>query len=152
MSKSIKETVFEVGDEIAEKLGMFLVDASLDRENGEKFLRLYIDKEGGVTLDDCESFSRSFESEFDKVDPIDGAYCLEVNSPGVDRILKTEREFLHYTGREVDVKLYSAIDGKKEFSGILREYNSGTAVVEADGAAVEIPVSKAVYIKLMFRF
>lgn len=152
MSKSIKETVFEIGDAVAGKLGMFLVDASFDKENGEKFLRLYIDKEGGVTLDDCESFSRSFEAEFDKADPIEEAYCLEVNSPGVDRVLKTEREFLHYVGRDVDVKLYSAIDGKKEFSGVLCGYNSGTAVVKTDGADVEIPVSKAVYIKLMFRF
>ena len=152
MAKNIKETVFKVGDKVAEELGLFLVDVSFDKESGEKFLRLYIDKPQGVSLDDCEAFSRSFENEFDKLDPIDGAYCLEVNSPGVDRTLKTDREFTHYIGKEVDVKLYSAIDGKKEFSGILRGYTPGTVVVESDGISIEIPISKAVYIKLMFRF
>jgi len=152
MAKSIKEIVFEIGDETASELSMFLVDASLDKENGEKFLRLYIDKEGGVSIDDCEKFSRAFEARFDEVDPIGDAYCLEVNSPGVDRTLKSEREFLHYLGRDVDVKLYSAIDGKKEFSGKLTGYENDTAKVEVGEDILDIPVSKAVYIKLMFRF
>lgn len=152
MAKSIKETVFEIGDAVADELSMFLVDASLDKENGEKFLRLYIDKEGGVSIDDCEKFSRAFEAKFDEVDPIGDAYCLEVNSPGVDRVLKTEREFSHYIGRDVDVKLYSAIDGKKEFSGKLTGYENDIANIETGDSVLEIPVSKAVYIKLMFRF
>lgn len=152
MAKSIKETVFEIGDKVASELSMFLVDASLDKESGEKFLRLYIDKEGGVSIDDCEKFSRAFEAQFDEIDPIGDAYCLEVNSPGVDRVLKTEREFLHYLGRDVDVKLYSAIDGKKEFCGKLTGYENDTAKIEMGDNVLEIPVSKAVYIKLMFRF
>lgn len=152
MQKSIKDTVFEIGDAIAGNMNMFLVDASLDKENNEKYLRLYIDKDGGVSLDDCERFSRAFEEEFDKIDPIKDAYCLEVNSPGVDRTLKTEREFLHYVGRDVDVKLYGEIDGKKEFSARLKGFCSDIATVEADGRNIEIPLSNAVYIKLMFRF
>lgn len=152
MAKSIKETVFEIGDRVAQELSMFLVDASLDKEGNEKFLRLYIDKDGGVSIDDCEKFSRAFEVLFDELDPIGDAYCLEVNSPGVDRILKTERELLHYIGRDVDVKLYSAIDGKKEFSGNLRSFENDTAEIDVDGQIIGVPISKAVYIKLMFRF
>lgn len=152
MAVNIKKTVFEVGDKIAADLGMYLVDAELQTENGEKFLRLYIDKPDGVGIDDCESFSRAFEGAFDPLDIIDGAYCLEVSSPGVDRVLKTERELMYYRGREVEVKLYSAIDGKKEFSGILKEYVDGDAVIEADGQYINVPISRAVYIRLMFKF
>ncbi len=152
MAGSIKDIVFEIGDAVADELSMFLVDASLDKEAGEKFLRLYIDKEGGVSIDDCEKFSRAFEERFDEIDPIGDAYCLEVNSPGVDRTLKTEREFSHYLGRDVDVKLYSAIDGMKEFSGKLTAYENNTAKIDIGTKELDIPVSKAVYIKLMFRF
>ncbi len=152
MAGNIEKTVFEAGDRVAEAEGVYLVDAALEKEDGEKFLRLYIDKPGGVGIDDCERFSRAFESVFDELDAIPDAYCLEVSSPGVDRVLKTEREFLYYIGREVEVKLYSAVEGKKEFSGELTGYSDGTAVIDADGKKFEIPVSKAVYIRLLFRF
>lgn len=142
---------FEIGDVIAEKLGYFLVDAEYVTENKAKILRLYIDKEGGVGIDDCEVFSNSFGDEFDKADPISEPYCLEVSSPGADRILKTEREFNHYLGREVLVKLYAAKDGKKEFDGILSGYSDKVVTVTCGEAEVSFNLKEAVYVRLAFK-
>ena len=150
MNNAIK-TAFEIGDAIASKLGYFLVDVELVTENKSKILRLYIDKDGGVGIDDCETFSNAFGDEYDKIDPIEEAYCLEVSSPGADRILKTEREFGHYTGREVSVKLYAAKDGKKEFDGVLKGYENKKVSVESDGNMVEFDLKEAVYVRLMFK-
>lgn len=150
MASQIVKAAFETGDKIAQEQGVFLVDASFDTERGEKFLRLYIDSPSGVGLDECEAFSRAFEAEFDKIDPIDEAYCLEVSSPGADRTLKTEREFLHFRGRTVDVKLYSAADGVKEFSGVLEDFKDKSAYIKYGDKLIEVPVSKAAYIKLSF--
>lgn len=142
----------EIGDKIAEKLGMCVVDAQFKKEDGKQFLRIFIDKDGGVGIDDCEEFSRAFGDELDKTDPIDTEYILEVSSPGVDRKLKTEREFLHYIGREVDVKLYKASDGNKEFSGILTSYEDKTATIDCGGTPLKINTKDAAYIKLHFEF
>ena len=90
---------------------------------------IFIDSEDGVGIDDCETFSRAFEERFDPIDPTENEYTLEVSSPGLDRKLKTEREFKHFIGREVDVKLFSDKDGKKEFTGILTDFENGAATV-----------------------
>lgn len=151
MSK-IEDEVLSLADGLAEKLGFFVVDVEQKTEDGEKILRVYIDKEGGVGLDDCETFSRAFDAIIDEADPIPDAYNLEVSSPGLDRQLKKEREFLHYLGREVEVKLYKAIDGKKEFSGILTDYSDKTAYIETDGETVAVNPKEAAYIRLYFKF
>lgn len=152
MANKTELLALEIGDKVADKLGMTVVDAQFKKEAGKQFLRMFIDKEGGVGIDDCETFSRAFSDEIDAVDPIETEYTLEVSSPGVDRKLKTEREFLHYLGRDVDVKLFKAIDGKKEFTAILKSFNEGKAVVECGGAPLEINVKDAAYIKLHFEF
>lgn len=152
MANKTEELAYRIGDELAEEQGVFLVHAEYKREDGEYFLRLYIDKEGGVGIDDCERFSRAFSDKIDALDPIKEAYMLEVSSPGAERKLTTEREFMHYIGREVEVKLYAAKNGKKEIEGILAGFSDGTAVVEADGERCEIPAKEAVYIRLLFKF
>ena len=145
----VKET-FIIGDKIAEEQGVFLVDASFDREKDGNFLRLYIDKEGGVGIDDCERFSNAFDAQFDE-NLIKTNYCLEVSSPGVDRTLKTEREFLYYVGREVDVKLYSAVDGAKEFTAKLAGYENEKIELLIGEKKEEIQKSNVVFIKLSFK-
>ena len=132
----------------AEEHGVYIVDVSC--KGG--VLCYYIDKENGVGIDECEKFSRAVEVILDEVDPIDGEYSLEVSSPGVDRKLKKEREFLYYIGREVEVKLFAARDGVKEFSGVLKDYKNKTAVIEKEDGTVEIPVKEAAYIRLKFTF
>ena len=116
MANAIESKALEVADVVAQNLGLDVVDAEYKKEGNDKYLRIYIDQPGGVGLNECEKFSREFEKEFDKIDPIDEAYILEVSSPGVERKLKTEREFLHYIGKKVSVKLYKAINSKKEFT------------------------------------
>ncbi len=152
MANKIELLAMEIGDKIAEKLEMTVVDAEFKKEAGKQFLRMYIDKEGGIGIDDCEVFSRAFGEELDTIDPIEMEYTLEVSSPGVERKLKTEREFLHYLGREVDVKLFKALDGKKEFTGILKAFLEGVATVDCGGVPLEINVKEAAFIKLHFEF
>ena len=151
MASAIEKKVFEVGDKIAEKLNLSIVDAEYKKEDNGKVLRIYIDAENGAGLDECEKFSRAFDEEFDVLDIITEAYTLEISSPGVDRVLKTEREFNHYIGREVEVKLYKAINGKKEFMGTLKDYNENTATIACDNEDILIPIKEAVYIRLYFK-
>ncbi len=148
MANKTEQLALTLGEPIADELGVYIVDTSYS--NG--ILCYYIDCDGGVGIDKCEEFSRKVETVLDTEDIIDSEYSLEVSSPGVDRKLKTEREFLYYIGREVEVKLYAPRDGVKEFYGILKSYSDKTATVECDGADIEIPVKEAVYIRLRFIF
>lgn len=152
MANKAEQVAYEIGDVLSAQQGVFLVHAEFKKENKEYFLRLYIDKEGGVGIDDCEKFSREFSQRIDAVDPIEEAYTLEVSSPGVDRRLTTEREFCHYIGREVEAKLYAAKDGKKELCGILESFNDGIATISSDGVRYDIAPKDAVYIRLSFKF
>jgi len=142
----------EIGDRVAEVLGVSVIDAQYKKEEGRQILRLFIDKDGGVGIDDCEEFSRAFECEIDKDDPIETEYVLEVSSPGVERKLKTEREFLHYIGREVDVKLFKAVSGKKEFTATLTGYENDEISFKCGGELLKINIKEAAYVKLHFEF
>ncbi len=152
MANKIETLALEIGEGVGENTGIYVVDVSYKKTDGKNVLCFYIDKEGGVGIDDCESFSRAVEAELDRCDPIDSEYSLEVSSPGADRQLKKEREFLYYTGREVDVKLYKALNGKKEFSGILKKYENDSAAIDTDGEELIIPIKDAAYIRLHFEF
>lgn len=152
MANKTEETAILLAEPIAEELGVYVVDAEYKKLNGEYSLCVYIDRDGGVGIDDCETFSRAFEEVLDREDPIENNYVLEVSSPGVDRKLTKEREFLYYMGREVDVKLFKPIDDVKEFTGILKDFKNKTAFIECDGKMYEIPAKEAAYIKLSFRF
>ncbi len=152
MANKTEILVMEMGDAVAEKLDMSVVDVQFVKESGVRYLRIFIDKDGGVGVDDCEVFSRALGDELDSKDPIDEEYVLEVSSPGVDRKLKTEREFKHYLGREVDVKLFKADENGKEFSGVLTDYEDKVAVIEADGEKRNVNIKDAAYIKLHFEF
>lgn len=153
MKKNAVETaVIAIADKLAEQMNLFVVDVECKKEGSDRVLRIFIDKPDGVGIDDCEEFSRAVEPLIDEEDPIKEAYTLEVSSPGADRKLVWEREFLYYIGREVDVKLYKALDGKKEFTGILADYDGDEVTVSTDGTEVKVKVSEAVYIRLHFEF
>lgn len=154
MANKIEEQALVLAEKTAEEQGVYIVDVSY----GGGVLCYYIDAEGGVSIDKCEEFSRAVETVLDKEDIIENEYSLEVSSPGVDRKLKKEREFLYYCGREVEVKLYAAksiAEGSnpvKEFDGILKSYSDKKAIIETDASEVEIPLKEAVYIRLKFVF
>lgn len=114
---------------IAEK-NLELVDLEFVKEGANWYLRVYIDKEGGVDIDDCEGVSRALEAKLDTADPIEQAYILEVSSPGIDRPLKKEADFVKYRGEMIDIKLYRAMDGQKQFQGKLLGLEDGVISIE----------------------
>lgn len=152
MANATEIRALEIGEKIAGEQGVYLVDVTYKKSEEGYSLCFYIDKEGGVGIDRCEAFSAAVGDILDREDFIDNNYMLEVSSPGADRTLTKEREFLYYRGREVDVKLYKATDGGlKEFTGVLRDFSDGAADVEANGEIIKIPVKQAVYIRLSFK-
>ena len=123
----------ELLDPILAEKKFELVDIEYVKEAGNYYLRVYIDKEGGITIDDCEIVSRELGSLLDEKDPIKDPYILEVSSPGLDRPLKKEKDFKRSLGKTVELKLYQAINGTKEFEGILEDYNKDQITVQVDG-------------------
>nr|WP_315103873.1 ribosome maturation factor RimP [uncultured Catonella sp.] len=110
-----------------------LVDVEFVREGSNWFLRAYVDKEGGFTINDCEKVSREFSELLDKEDFIEESYILEISSPGLGRPLKKDKDFERSLGEEVEVKLYKAFEGQKEFSGTLETYDTETVTIGFEG-------------------
>ena len=115
---------------IAAEQGCTLWDVEYVKEAGTWFLRVYIDKEGGVSINDCEAVSRPLSDKLDEADPIEGSYTLEVSSAGANRVLKKPEHFAAFLGSEVEVRLYRPVDGKKEFTGVLEGYENGDVLLE----------------------
>ena len=115
---------------IAEQQGCTLWDVEYVKEAGTWILRVYIDKEGGVSINDCEAVSRPLSDKLDEVDPIEGSYTLEVSSAGADRVLKKPDHFAAFLGSEVEVCLYRPIEGRKEYVGVLAGYENGNVTLE----------------------
>ena len=115
---------------IATANGCEIYDVEYVKEGSDWYLRAYIDKEGGVSINDCEAVSRAFSDRLDEEDFISDAYILEVSSPGLGRTLKKDRHFEKSIGEEVELKTFKPIDGKKEFSGILKSYDKDTVTIE----------------------
>ena len=115
---------------IIEQHGFELVDVEYVKEAGTWYLRAYIDKPGGITVDDCEVVSRAFSDILDEKDYIEDTYIFEVSSPGLGRPLKKEKDFARNIGEEVEIRTYRAIDRQKEFIGILVEYDKDTVTIE----------------------
>lgn len=124
--------IYEMVKPISDELNYEIYHVEYVKENGEYYLRIYIEKEGGITLSDCEALSRRVSDLMDEKDPIPEAYFLEVSSPGLNRTLFTEAHYKRFVGREVMVKLTKAIEGKKSIKGILKEVNEENVIVEAD--------------------
>ena len=125
----VTETVAALAAPLAEGCGCSLWDVEYVKEAGEWYLRFYIDKEGGVSINDCEAVSRPLSDALDEADPIEGSYTLEVGSAGAERALKRPGDFQRYLGSPVLVKLYRNLDGRKEFPGTLAAYDGATGAV-----------------------
>ena len=109
-----------------------LVDVEWVKEGANWYLRVFIDKEGGITVDDCELISRAFEEILDREDYISENYIFEVSSPGLDRPLKKEKDFARSIGKDVEIKLYKALNKEKEFVGVLTDYDKETITIELE--------------------
>ena len=120
MKKSeIVDRVEKMVTAITDEKGYETVDVEYVKEAGQFYLRVVVDKEGGISLNECEEVSRELSPKLDENDFIEENYYLEVSSPGIDRALKRDKEFVKYKGRDVEIKLYKAIDGVKQFEGEL---------------------------------
>jgi ribosome maturation factor RimP len=108
---------------ICEELNFELVDVEFVKEAGTDYLRVYIDKPGGITVDECEIVSRRMNDILDEQDFIEESYIFEVSSPGLGRALKKDKDFKRSLGEEVEVKLFKAVDGQKEFNGYLKDFD-----------------------------
>ena len=138
---------------IMEEYNFELVDVEYVKEVGNWYLRAYIDKEGGISVDDCEIVSRRMSDLLDEHDYIPDAYIFEVSSPGLGRQLKKEKDFTRSLGEEVEIKLYKAINKQKEFAGFLKDFNKDILVIELDnGETMEIERANIAIVKLAVHF
>ena len=137
---------------IVEQNGCTLWDVEYVKEAGDWYLRLYIDKEGGVSIDDCEAVSRAVSDALDAADPIEGSYIFEVSSAGADRPLKKPEHFAAMMGREVEVRLYRAREGRKEFTGVLSGYEDGAVTIDCGGQQLRFEKPDVAQVRLYVRF
>ena len=138
-------------DPIAEGLGIEIVEVEFKNSKNPS-LTVYIDKDGGVDLDACEAFHNAIDAPLDEFNPYDGAYTLNVSSPGLDRPLKTERDFLKKIGKDVEIKLYAPIKGVKYFEGTLINYDGNNVTVKISGEDTVIPLNRIAKINEAVKF
>ena len=147
MSK-VTETVTALAAPIAEKLGLELWDVEYIREAGQWFLRVYIDKDGGVSIDDCEALSRALDPVLDEADPIPDSYVFEVSSAGAERELKRPGDFERFMGSGAEVRLYQPVNGSKSFVGTLSGYNDGDVTLTIAGKETTFEKSQIAQVRL----
>ncbi len=135
---------------ITDKYGFELFDVEYVKEGSDWYLRVYIDKEGGITVDDCQTVSREFNEILDREDYIPDQYIFEVSSPGLTRPLKKEKDYAKSIGKLLDIKLFKAVDGRKEFTGVLKEYNDKTITLVIDEKEYEFQRADLAMIRWAF--
>ena len=124
--------VWDIVEPFAEELGLKIWDVRFLKEGGSWFLRIFIDKDGGVSIDDCVDLTHAINKPLDEADPIEQAYFLEVSSPGVERDLVRDEHFSAYIGEKIKVKMIRPVEGKREFSGILADYSDGNITISLE--------------------
>ena len=137
---------------IVESRGFELVDVEYVREAGCWYLRGYIDKPGGITVNDCEDVSRAFSDILDEQDFIEDSYIMEISSPGLDRPLKKEKDFKRSLGKLVEIRTYRPIEKQKEFCGILNAYYSNSVTIDEDGTERTFDKKDIALIRLAIEF
>lgn len=150
--KQLVETVEGYLEPILAEHNYELVDVEYVKEGPDYYLRIYIDKEGGINIEDCRLTSRAIEEVLDEKDIIKEAYILEVSSPGLDRILKRDREYVKYKGRMVDVKLYEAIDKQKHLTAELVEKTADELILDDEGTRLAINLKNVAQVRLAIMF
>jgi ribosome maturation factor RimP len=140
--REVKNSVNQVAQLVSptvEALGLQLWGIEHTSQGKYSVLRIFIERETGVTIEDCEQVSRQVSAILDVEDPIAGEYTLEVSSPGTDRLLFTVEQFQQYCGEEVDIRMRSPLDGRRKFKGILQDVVNGIVQIEVDGSSFELP-------------
>lgn len=148
----VTDIVAQLALPIVQEAGCSLWDVEYVKEAGSWFLRIYIDKEEGISITDCEAVSRPLSDALDEADPIEGSYVLEVSSAGADRVLKKSEHFAQFVGAEVEVRLYRAKDGKKEIVGDLVSWEDGNVTVDVAGEQMTFEKKEVAQVRLYPRF
>lgn len=148
----ITEKVWQFAEPLVQAQGCSLWDVEYVREGGEWFLRLYIDKDGGVNIDDCEAVSRAVDPVLDEKDPIPESYRFEVCSAGLERVLKRPSDFERFLGEPVLVKLYRPKNGQKEFPGVLKGYAGGAVTIDMNGTELTFEKPEVALVRLRVEF
>ena len=148
----VTDLVASLAKPVVEQFGCELWDVEYVREGSEYFLRLYLDKEGGVDINDCEAVSRAFDPILDEKDPIQGSYHFEVCSAGLERVLKRPSDFQRFLGSPITVKLYRPRNGLKEIPCVLRGYKDGRLTVEAGKETITFEKSEVAQVRLRVEF
>ena len=151
MSK-ITEAVEKLARPVVENAGCTLWDVEYVREAGSYYLRVFIDKEGGVSINDCEEISRALDPILDEADPVPDSYVFEVGSPGAERELKRPSDFEMFKGNEVEVRTYAPVNGRKSFVGELKEYRDGDVTVLCGGEELTLPKAQVAGTRLHVSF
>ena len=143
--------VWELCEPIVKDFGLSLWDVRYEKEGADWYLRIFIDKEGGVDITDCEKVSRAINTPLDELDPIENAYCLEVCSPGIERELVRDEHFIQFIGADIMVRMRRPIEGiGKDFCGVLKGYDDGMVTIADHSGENEVTINKkdAAWIKL----
>ena len=151
--KRVVDIVSEIATPFCESNGIELLEVEFVKEGPHRYLRLLIDKEEGVSLDDCQLVSKHLNSKLDEIDPIEENYFLEISSPGVERELKREKDFDKYKGENVKAHLFHPLNGEKVIEGILEGLKDKNVVIKrSEKEIVEIPKDKISVIRLVVNF
>ena len=148
----MRETLLKLLEAPVQALGYEVVELEFHSQGRGGLLRVYIDREGGVTVDDCEKVSRQVSAVLDVEDPIPGAYTLEVSSPGLDRPLRKEADFVRFAGERAKLELLLPKDGRKRYTGTLKGCEAGEVSIEVDGVVHRLPLGDIAKARLISEF
>ncbi len=154
MKKNVVSTVRAIAEPLAEELGYFVWDVEYVKEGSEMYLRITIDSEEGVNIEDCEKMHRAIDPLLDEADPISEAYHLEISSPGIERELKNDMQIYACEGWDVELRLYAPIDGAKSFVGVLEEPDGDGNIVLSfeDGTQKTFPRASVAALRTYYDF
>ena len=147
-----EQEIIKLIDPIITAKSIDLWDIEFKKEGPSYVLRIFLDKDGGIGISDCEEVSRALSDVLDEADPIPQEYMLEVSSAGLDRVIKYDEHFRKCSGKNVDVKLFAAVDGLKEFTAKLVNHTEENVILEIDGNKAEFPKNKISSIRLTVEF
>ncbi len=136
--KQIESSIEKFTSPLIEDLGYELVDLEYIKEDGEWYLRFYIDSENGIQIEDCTTVSRALSAKLDEEDPIEDSYYLEVSSPGLDRPLKKESDFIKYIGKKIKIKFYKPFMDKKVMEGVLQGFENNKIIINVNDETLEV--------------
>lgn len=150
--KTLKQTILNIAQKSADELGYEVVDIEYQKGSKHDLLTIFIYKDSGIDVDDCTLMSRSVEEHLDKLNLIENPYYLEISSPGLDRPIKTQSDYKRNLGKEVEIKLFAPMDGKKKYEAVLEDFNTDSVFVKVNEEKIEIPIKAISLMRLLIKF